>query len=127
MLSRANRFQEKDPNHAGESKVEFADPKSQPQRLKAQSLRGTAKAVPFQINGARAFPTLRLSNRTRGALHERETLAQIDSSDFWIVGQLAGLSLTEDSPVVDYVGPVGDAKRFANIVIGNEHSDTAGS
>src|SRR5215469_9782085 len=59
-------------------------------------------------------------------LHEGKTLAQVHPSYFWIAGQLAWLSLTEDASVIDDVGAIGDGKRFAHVVIRNQNSDAAG-
>ena len=70
-------------------------------------LNGTAIAVPFHVS------------------HQRETFAQVHPSYFRIAGELAGLSLTEDSAVIDDVGPVGDRKGFAHIVIRDQYSDAA--
>src|ERR1700733_6250272 len=58
--------------------------------------------------------------------HQRKTFAQIHAAHFWIVGQLAGLAVTENSAVVDDVGPVGHRKRFAHVVIRDQYSDATG-
>src|SRR6185295_1151389 len=50
---------------------------------------------------------------------------QINPTNFFIRGQAVGGAALEDHAAVDDIGPIGDAERLANVVIGDENADAA--
>ena len=52
-------------------------------------------------------------------------LSQVDSSNFHIRRKPVGRSGPEDRALLDYIGSVGDTKRFSHIVIGDQDPDPA--
>src|SRR5579872_652496 len=57
-------------------------------------------------------------------LTERESLPQIYALYFRVARKLRGWSAAEDLAFIDDVRAVGDVKRFAHVVVGDDHSDT---
>jgi len=55
------------------------------------------------------------------ALYERETLAEIDALDLWIVAQLLRRSGPEDSAFVDDISAIGDRQSFTNVVVRDKY------
>ena len=54
---------------------------------------------------------------------ERESLAEIKTSDVGVIDQLARGSTLEDLSLRHYVGAVGDAKGFPDIMVGYQDAD----
>jgi hypothetical protein len=54
-----------------------------------------------------------------------EVLSQIDLPYCFIINDFLRLAVRQHRSLVDDVGPVADAQRFAHVVIGDEHADAA--
>src|SRR5271155_2975947 len=58
-------------------------------------------------------------------LVQGKTLAQINPAYFRIFAQLFRGSGAEDAPFIDDVSTIGNGERFADIVVSNQHPDSA--
>ena len=54
---------------------------------------------------------------------DAKILAEVEFTDIWIAGYLFCGAAGEQLAVFDDVGTVADRKRFADVVIGDEHAD----
>ena len=54
-----------------------------------------------------------------------EVVAQVNALDLGVAAQFARRTLAEDAALRNDVGAVGDAERFADVVVGDEHADAA--
>src|SRR5688572_30655845 len=93
---------------------------------------GSASApVVFAASAVSPFPSYRRSFRWQGMsransiLVQTEVGPQINPPHVLVRGQLIWCAAAEDRTVVDDVCAVGDPKRLAHIVIGDEHADSA--
>ena len=56
---------------------------------------------------------------------EAEIFAQINSPNGFIINDFIRPTSRQDTALVDDVGVIADAERFANIVVGDQHADVA--
>src|SRR5579872_3357224 len=64
-----------------------------------------------------------LVGNDRAALAEGKRLAQVDPLDLGVASQRLGAACTENAPIVDDVGAVGDHEGFADVVVCHQNAD----